>query len=250
MPPHSLVSSPLGSNRPHTILAVLIASAVGLTAFLSLSPEAEAQRRRRERGPERESMYLRLAFAVPGACVEGSDFCGDDASSTFAAIAPDIAFGGRFGLLGVEGRGFLNPFEIDGQEASFGGLVGSLKLFPVSKGQFDPYLAAGVGVLGASKGDRESDQLSSLATHLGGGVDMFLNRNFALGVGFDRYFLLASESDGDDISDEGFWTARLNLTIYFGPASSGQKARPKKVRKPKTEPRKPKRVPRKKKELF
>lgn len=241
------------TSNPHRPLIIASAIVMALSVFLTWVPDAEAQRRRR-RAPRqmRDATYLRLAFAAPGACIEGTDFC-PDSESSFEGLLPDIAFGGRLGILGIEGRGFSNPFTVNGRDASMGAFVGSLKLFPVSRGQFDPYLSAGAGFasmcrsLGRGEGELVRE---GFATHVGAGLDVYLGQQIALGAGFDRFFIFPLDEQGNELDEEGFWTARLNLTIYFG-TSTSQRRPKKKTTRPKKRPKRvPTKKPRKKKELF
>lgn len=225
--------------------------ALGLATFFVLSAvmaafadDADAQRRRRRsRQLRSDTLFIRAAFATPGACSPETTFCREP--ETKLSIAPDLALGLRFGVLALEGRFFYNPYLDRGDShVGLGGFL-SGRVHPLSKGELDPFISFGVGYMAIGPDSLDADEIAEGGTlSIGAGLDYYLARQFAIGLGFDRYFLFPeAEQDGAQVDPEGFWTARLNFTVYFEVNTTSSR-RPKKTRPRPNRPR-PRRKPKK-----
>ena len=226
-------------------LATVMFTTLVMMAFCE---DADAQRRRRRtRGPLREAITLRISPAFTGACDAGTEFCVEPEAGL--QLVPDLGLGIRLGLVTIEGRFFHNPYTDEGREASATRFLASLKIHPISQGDLDPYISFGVGYMALFKDQGRGDDLllDGLAGQIGVGVDYFLGRQFSIGLSTDYLVMTPSvENPNADPETEGFWTGRLNFTLYFGLPTASSEPRKKKRRRRRRRPKKKK----KKEEFF
>lgn len=165
--------------------------------------------------------------------MEDPRYCTSDPGTNFQF--GDLSIGHRENIFAFEANlqvhpTTLKPANLNEQNATWGGLLAGLKLFPSSSGRVDPYVGLRLGFGGLSYDNppaRASDPPAGFMAQLLGGVDFFVSKQVALGGLVEGSRIYGPEDETID-----FWGARINLVIYFDwEASSSTRTRKKKKKR-------------------
>lgn len=157
----------------------------------------------------RDGPYFNMGLGVVSIDNSFDDGVGSGLNLALGMRMDDIAL--ELGLLGG-----AQPIELEGgelvQDLSFGGISGDVRYFlPIGR-VLEPYLQAGVGLYSVGV---DEEALPAPAVNLGGGVDLRLTRDIAIGGRYlyRGFFFESPESEAGQT--DGVWSAMGTFTYYF-----------------------------------